>query len=252
MLIDSHAHLTSLPQGELEAILDRSLRAGVQKIVNISTTPEELKESIMLKKRYPWIHNVAATTPHDVEKESEEIFRFFKERGEEGELVAIGETGLDYHYKHSPIEEQKGALRRYMALAEELKLPLVIHCREAFEDLFKIFDERIFTGKVILHCFTGTLKEAEEGVRRGFYISFSGIVTFKKSHSLREVAQAVPVENLLIETDAPYLAPESHRGESNEPAFIVETGELIASLKGLPFEQFAKIVSATTLQLFKI
>lgn len=191
--------------------------------------------------------NAAATTPHDVAKSGESDFDEIAK--EASRLQAIGETGLDYYYEHSPRELQQLFLRRYLKLARDHQLPVVIHCREAFADLFKILDEEGHAGGV-LHCFTGTLEEAQGVIARGFYLSLSGIVTFKKSLELQEVGKAVPLDRLLIETDAPYLAPQSHRGKRNEPAFLVDTARFLADLRTIPFEELALHTSANAEALF--
>jgi TatD DNase family protein len=220
--------------------------------VNICTDPESLIRSLTLRSQFPWIYNVAATHPHDVEKEGEAHFPFFAQHAREGNLVAIGETGLDYHYQHSTPEIQKQFLRRYLKLALECRLPVVIHCREAFADLFPILDEVYRGAPFVLHCFTGTLEEAQQVIERGGYLSLSGVVTYKKSEQLREVAKSVPLDRLLIETDAPYLAPQSRRGKPNEPAFLPETASCIASLRSLSLEELALATSGNAQAFFNL
>lgn len=255
MLIDSHAHLTSsLLYDTVDDILSRAQGAGVKSIVNICTDPLSLERGIELSQSYPWVYQAAATTPHDVEKEGEAAFETLAAAARQGHLVAVGETGLDYHYEHSNRDIQKHFLRRYLHLALECRLPVVIHCREAFGDLFEILDEDYTVdGKLapgVLHCFTGTMKEAEELIAKGWFISLSGIVTFKKSIELQEVARVIPLNQLLIETDAPYLAPQSKRGKTNEPAYLVETAAFIAMLKQLPMEAIAEATTKNAQRLF--
>lgn len=253
MLLDSHAHLCSSSFTEdLDEVILRAEQANVSTIVNIATSPQELISGIALSKKHPWIYNVASTTPHDVEKETTETFEFFEDRAESGDLCAIGETGLDYYYEHSPKETQKTSFKRYIKLAKRLNLPLVIHCREAFSDLYKILDEEFPFGKVLLHCFTGTIEEANEGIKRGYFISFSGIVTFKKSQSLQQTAKELPLDKILIETDCPYLAPEKKRGQRNEPSFIVETAQKMADLRGISFEELSEITFDNASRFFDI
>lgn len=210
----------------------------------------------MLAKTYPWIYNTAATTPHDVAKEGEAVFPLIEKHAKAGDLIAIGETGLDYFYEHSSRELQQHFLRKYLHLALECRLPVVIHCREAFADFFSILDAEYAVGGKhapgVLHCFTGTEAEAEEVLKRGWYLSLSGIVTFKKSTTLKEVAKLVPLEQLLIETDTPYLAPQSYRGKVNEPAYIMETAAVIADIKGVPVEKVAQATCLNACRLFKI
>lgn len=241
-LIDTHAHLTSpslLP--DVEALVERAKAAQLKHIVNICTDSVSLKEGLLLEERHPWICNAGATTPHDVEKEGEEYFSDFEKAAHAKKLIAVGETGLDYHYEHSSRAIQKKFLVRYLHLAHDCNLPVIFHCRDAFDDLFTIADREAKGIRAVLHCFTGTLEEAKKGVDRGWMISFSGIITFKKSVELRETAKALPLEHLLIETDSPYLAPQSKRGQTNEPSFIVEIAECLAALKGISMEQLARI-----------
>jgi hydrolase, TatD family len=255
--VDSHAHMTSNAVFEqVDALLDRAKQAGIADIVNICTDVETLQRGLELAKRAPWVHTVAATTPHDVATEGDAVFPIMAHHARNGDLVAVGETGLDYFHHHSPPEQQKEFLRRYLHLALECRLPVVIHCREAFADFFSILDAEYMTdGKHapgVLHCFTGTEAEAEEVIKRGWYLSLSGIVTFKKSDVLRNVAKMVPLDRLLIETDTPYLAPQSHRGHTNEPAFLPETAAVIAACRGIPAEEVAKATSDNARSLFRL
>lgn len=252
---DSHAHLTGDGVFEqVNSLLARAQAAEVGKIVNICTDSLSLKRGIELSQRYPWVYQVASTTPHDVEEMGELDFEFIAQHARRGQLKAIGETGLDYYYPDANPMLQKQFLRRYLHLALECHLPVVIHCREAFADFFEILDaEYIVNGKHapgVLHCFTGTMSEAEEVLKRGWMLSMSGIVTFKKSTALQQVAKEVPLSQLLIETDTPYLAPQNHRGKQNEPAFVVETAAFIAALKQLDVEEVKLATSLNASQLF--
>jgi len=254
MFIDSHAHLTSPDvYPDIELILARAKDAGIEAIMNICTNPDTLQKGLELSKRYPWVYNSAATTPHDVGREGEEVFSIIAECARNGHLKAIGETGLDYYYTHSPKETQKAFLIRYFHLALECKLPVVIHCRDAFADFFDILDaEYAGRGRGVLHCFTGTIEEAQEVLKRDWYLSLSGIVTFKKSIELKEVAKLVPLNRLLIETDTPYLAPQSHRGKRNEPAYVTEVAKLVAEVKGISLEEVAESTAFNARQLFNL
>lgn len=253
--IDSHAHLTSdAVFQDIDLLLNHAQEAGLSKIINICTDPVTLERGLALHKRAPWIFNSAATTPHDVDKEGEEVFPVIEACARAGNLVAIGETGLDYYYEHSQKATQKKFLIKYLHLALEFQLPVVIHCREAFADFFEILDSEYVQegrhGPGVLHCFTGSLDEAAKVLDRGWYLSLSGIVTFKKSTELHEIAKLVPLDQLLIETDTPYLAPQSHRGKRNEPAFIVDTAAHIAALKGISLAEVADATRANAEKLF--
>lgn len=255
--IDSHAHLTSdTVYPTVDDVLSRAREAGIDAVINICTDIETLHRGIELAKRYPWVYNTAATTPHDVEKEGDAYFDTIAAHARKGDLVAIGETGLDYFYTHSPVDTQKKFLRRYLQLAIECKLPVVIHCRDAFSDFFTILDEEYKVGDRwaagVLHCFTGTVREAEQVIARGWFLSLSGIATYKKSEELRQVAREVPLDRLLIETDTPYLAPQRHRGKTNEPAFLPNTAEVIAEVKGIPLDDVARATAENAKRLFSI
>ncbi|NGX55428.1 MAG: D-aminoacyl-tRNA deacylase [Chlamydiae bacterium] len=253
MLIDSHAHLTfATLKDDPEAMIARAKAAGIEAIININTSPQEIERGETLSSRHPWIYQVAATHPHDVAKVGEEQFEPIAQKARLGALVAIGEIGLDYFYKYSTPEVQRAFLARYFQLAQECHLPVVIHCREAFDDLFAVADEHYQKGPALLHCFTGSMKELETVLARGWMVSFSGIVTFKKSQELRECAKIVPHSRLLIETDTPFLAPQSHRGKPNEPAYLVETAHVMAEVLGLSFEELAKLTTANARRFFKL
>jgi TatD DNase family protein len=251
-LFDSHAHLSSdeiYPQ--IDAVMTRAKIAGVSRMLNICTCPTTLERGLILQQRFSQIGNAGATPPHDVEKEGEEAFLIFAKAAREGKLAAVGETGLEYYYKELNRDIQKRFLVRYLHLATECKLPVIFHCREAFDDLFAIVDAEYPKGApAILHCFTGSVKEAEGVLARGWHLSLSGIVTFKKSEVLREVAAMVPLNQLLIETDSPYLAPQSKRGKPNEPAFLPETAQCVAAAKGISLEEVAEATFQNAKQLF--
>ncbi len=251
-LIDSHAHLsdaTILPN--IESILKRAKHANISYIINICTDIQTLKEGLILSEKHPEIKNTAATTPHDATQEKDEAFAFFKEITKQNRLVAIGETGLDYHYKELDPRIQKNFFIPYLHLAAENNLPIIFHCRDAFSDLFAITDlEYPHKANAILHCFTGGRKEAEEVLKRGWYLSLSGIVTFKNSKALREIAEFVPLSQLLIETDSPYLAPQTKRGKPNEPAFLPEVAACIADIKKISIEEVAKATRENASRLF--
>ncbi|MBS0624742.1 MAG: TatD family hydrolase [Verrucomicrobia bacterium] len=253
MYIDSHAHLSStqvLPH--IEAVMQRARNAKVDRIVNICTDPETLKSGLELASQYSEIRNAGSTTPHDVGTEGEMAFPLFEEAAKSGKLVAVGETGLDYHYEHSPKETQQRFLNRYLLLALECNLPVIFHCRDAFEDLFAITDECYKGSPAVLHCFTGTPEEAEGVFSRGWHLSFSGILTFKKSQSLRDIAQMAPLSQILIETDTPYLAPQKYRGQQNEPSFILETAACLAQAKGISVEEIAIATSQNARKFFRM
>lgn len=250
--VDSHAHLSSSEVfPSIQLLVARAQVAGVRFLLNICTDLQTLHHGIEIHSLYPFIKNAGATTPHDVEAQGEIAFPFFEKAAYAKQLCAIGETGLDYHYQHSPKNLQKQFLIRYLHLALKTQMPVIFHCREAFEDLFSIVDlEYPKKNIAVLHCFTGTMQEAEEVLSRGWYLSLSGIVTFKRSEQLREIAKIVPLSQLLIETDTPYLAPQSQRGKMNEPSFLPEIAQCIAEVKGISLKQVADTTSENAKRLF--
>lgn len=251
MWIDSHAHLCAGDfEGDLDKILSSSREVNIEKIINICTNPEELKKGLRLSKQYPWIYNAGATTPHDAETEGDLYFEEFASHARAGDLIAIGETGLDYHYYLESASMQQNLLRRYFRLALECDLPIIIHCREAFSDFFRILDEE-YSGRGVLHCFTGTWEEAQELIARGWYLSFSGIVTFKKSQALQQIVGQIPLKHLILETDAPFLAPLRYRGKRNEPAYLIETARFIAEVRGMKLEELALASTQNVHDLFQ-
>lgn len=257
MFFDSHAHLTSDEiYPVVDAVLARAQDRGVTGVINICTDAITLERGLLLSQKYSWVYNVASTTPHDIVQEGELLFPLMEKHAKAGHLVGVGETGLDYYQHQATADLQKHFFKRYLHLAIECHLPVVIHCRDAFADLFSILDSDYVVDGVhapgVLHCFTGTQSDAAELIARGWYISISGIVTYKKSELLRSVAQSIPLDRLFIETDTPYLAPQSHRGKVNEPAFIHETASMIASVREISIEEVAQASADNVKRLFQI
>jgi len=251
MFIDTHAHLTALEIAERrEEMLQRARLHRIGKIVNICTDEKTLEAGLALAQVAPEIYNTAATTPHDVTVEGERFFPVVEQAARDKKLIALGETGLDYYYEHAPRKTQQAFLLRYFTLASTLHLPLIFHCRDAFDDLFSLSDRHYAQQPALLHCFTGTLEEAKGVLDRGWLLSISGIVTYKKSENLRAVVKYVPLDRLVLETDTPYLAPQSHRGKVNEPSYLIETAEMVASLKGIKLEALGEATTHTAEQFF--
>ena len=252
MFIDSHAHL-EYPnyEADFSDVLARAKAAQVELILNIGTTLDHCKKGIELSQKYPHIFSSVGIHPHDANKVPADYIDQLKEFSKNPKVKAIGEIGLDYYYEHSPREIQLQRFEEQVRLAQELALPMSIHCRQAFQDCFDILN-KVSYFKGVFHCFTGTPEEAKKGLDLGFYISFSGIVTFKKSTALQDVVKHVPLEKMLIETDAPFLAPEPHRGKRNEPAFVVLTAQKIADLKAASLETIAQHTTHNTKTLFQL
>ena len=251
--MDSHAHLTNheYPMNAEDAISRASI-AGISHIVNICTTPKELEEGLLLQEQFPEkIRNAGCTTPHDAHEETRETFAFFEKHAKAGNLCAIGETGFDDFILPANFMAQEEVCRSYIDLGQREKLPVIFHVRgdQAFEKVFAAAKEfPSFTG--VIHCFTGTLAQAEEALALGWYISISGIATFKKSEELRSVIKNIPLDRLLIETDSPWLAPTGYRGKDNEPAYVRVVAETVAKCLGLSTKNVLEATLHTGERLF--
>jgi len=246
MLLDSHAHLDmSQFDRDREEVIQRAFDAGVQCILTIATvTPDRasLRASLNLIESYPFLYAGMGVHPHDAKSADDELFRALEEWMRHPRVVLWGEIGLDFYYDFSPRELQKQVFRRQLQLARMARLPVSIHCRDAWPDLIEILREEQPDGRCrgILHSFTGSPEQALECVSLGFMISFSGIVTFRNAGILREAARILPPSSILVETDCPYLAPAPHRGKRNEPAFVVDIARCIAQIRGVPLEELAR------------
>jgi TatD DNase family protein len=252
MLVDHHCHLDFPQLAEDRAgVLARARAAGVGVMVTISTRIRKLPELLAIAEAHDNVYCSVGTHPHNAHEEldisTEEIVRL----SEHPKVVAIGEAGLDYYYKHSTPEAQAEGFRRHIAAARQTGLPLEIHARDADDDTARILEEEHAKGPfpAILHCYTGGPDLAQRALALGLYVSFTGVVTFKKSEALRDIAKSVPLDQLLVETDAPYLAPEPFRGKTNEPANVVYTAKALAKVKGVAFEELA---AATTDNFFRL
>jgi TatD DNase family protein len=253
MLVDSHCHL-DFPEfaPELDAVVARARDAGVGTCVSIGTTLEKFESVRAISDRFADVWCSVGIHPHEAEKEPLADAQPLLDRAKHAKVVGIGETGLDYYYEHAPREAQRGNFRHHIAAARALKLPLIVHTRDADDDTLEILRDEMgkgaFTG--LIHCFTGTQKLADVALELGFCISASGIATFKKSDELRAVLKTVPLDRLLVETDAPYLAPMPHRGKRNEPAFVVQTAKVLAELKGVAPDELARATTDNFFRLF--
>lgn len=253
MLIDSHCHL-DFPDfaAELDAVIARAQAAGVARMVTISTRVREFRRYAAIAERYPSVWCTVGTHPHQAANETDVTVEELVTLSRHPRCVGIGEAGLDYFYDKAPRDLQARGLRIHIAAARETQLPLVIHARDADEDMAAILTEEMGKGAfpAILHCFSSGAALARTGVALGLYVSFSGILTFKASQALREIAASIPEDRLLVETDAPYLAPVPHRGKRNEPAYVAETARVLADVRGMTPEALAAITSANTRRVF--
>lgn len=246
MLIDTHCHLDFPDFAEdIEAYVARAEAAGVGRMVTISTRVARFATYAALAERFPSVWCTVGTHPHGAHEELDVTAAQLVELSRHPRCVAIGEAGLDYHYDKSPREAQAQGLLTHIDAARQTQLPLVIHSREADEDMAAILRAEMGKGAfpAILHCFTAGEMLARTGVELGLYVSFSGILTFKTSEALRAIAREVPLERLLVETDAPYLAPTPYRGKRNEPSYVVETAKVLAEVKGVSFDEIARVTT---------
>jgi TatD DNase family protein len=253
MLVDSHCHL-DFPDfsGEVDAIIARAQGAGVARLVSISTRIKKHDDILAIAERFPDVYCSVGTHPHNAQEELDFDTAAIVARTRHPKVVAIGEAGLDYHYDYSPRDAQERGFRNHIAAARETGLPLVIHAREADDDMAHILEEE--TGKgpfpAVLHCFSSGPELARRAIALGLSISFTGILTFKKSDELRTIAASLPADRILVETDAPYLAPGKLRGKRNEPAYVVETAKVLAETRGVTFDEIARQTTDNFFRLF--
>ena len=257
---DAHCHLQDhfltssdgIVQRELNATLTRAFEAGVDRVVVVGTDATSSAEALALTgvAGPVAIYATVGLHPHDAKEDLEPVAALA--RAGHSRLVAIGECGLDYFYEHSPRGRQREAFAGQIALAHELDLALVVHARDAFDDLYDVFRSEGVPARTVIHCFTGTPDDAERCLALGCDISISGVITFKNAGSLRDAAKLVPIDRLHVETDSPFLAPVPHRGKSNEPAFVSVVGTYVAELRGDEVEALKSATSANSTRLFRL
>lgn len=254
MLIDTHCHLDFADfDAERDELVARAHAAGVKQMVTISTRVRKLQTLLDLTERYDCVFCSVGTHPNNAAEEldvtADDLVRLAESHEK---IVAIGEAGLDYFYDTQKPEDQQTGLRRHIEAARRTRLPLVIHSRSADEDMAAILREETKKGDFpfILHCFSAGQALADAGVELGGYVSFSGILTFPKSGDIREIAKTVPLDRLLVETDAPYLAPKRWRGKRNEPSYVVNTAEVLAEVKGISYEEMARVTTENAFRCF--
>lgn len=253
MLIDSHCHL-DFPNfsKDLDAVVARARQAGVGAMLTIGTTLAKSAQVIAVAERFPNVWASVGIHPHEAEAEPDVQARTLIEMSAHPKVIGIGETGLDYYYEHAPRAAQQANFRAHIQAARETGLPIIIHTRDADDDTADILRDEMAKGAFpgLIHCFTSGPALADLAVELGLYISFSGIVTFKATENLRQIAAKVPAERLLVETDAPYLAPVPHRGKRNEPAFVADTARVVAAAQGMGEAELADLTTANFTRLF--
>jgi TatD DNase family protein len=256
-LIDSHAHI-DFPQfaDDREAVLDRARAAGVETILAIGSGPgpEKLDAAIPYAEEHDWIYASIGVHPHEAKDVTPQHLDQLAHLAKHPRVIAWGEIGLDYFYDHSPRDVQDRVFRDQLSLAHQARLPIIIHCRDAWPDTLKVLGEAWRPTGLggILHCFTSTLEDAQRGLDMGFLISFAGNSTYPKAANIRDVAKALPIENILIETDSPFLAPQGFRGKRNEPAYVAEVAKAIASVRNLSADDIATATTANFQRFFKL
>jgi TatD DNase family protein len=254
-LIDTHCHLTfdGLIQ-DIDGVIARSKAAGVTSWITVGTDMQENQKTVELTEKYDNMYAAVGMHPHDAKDVTDDTLARLKELARNEKVVAIGETGLDYHYNFSKQTDQKRAFAAQLTIAKELNLPVIIHCREAFDETMEILDRFGHGLKgVVFHCFSGSAQQARIILDYGFYISFTGVVTFKNAELTRQAAEIVPLDRLMIETDCPYMSPEPMRKQKiNEPALMLHTAKYLAELKDMDLTDFATAVTATSRAVFQI
>jgi TatD DNase family protein len=256
-IIDSHAHL-EFPQFDEDraAMLERARAAGIQMLLAIGsgTGPDRLNAAIPFAEEYDWIYATIGIHPHEAQIATEEHFQKLDGLARHPRVIAWGEIGLDYYYDHSPREVQQEVFRRQLVQARAAKLPIVIHCRDAWADCLDMVAREWQPSGLggILHCFTGTIEDARRGLDMGFMVSFAGNVTYPKMQNLRDVARELPLDRLLTETDSPFLPPQGRRGKRNEPAFVVEVAQALANVRDLGSDEIAATTAANFRRFFRL
>jgi TatD DNase family protein len=252
-LVDSHCHLDFEElASDLDAVVERAHAAGVAVMVTISTRVRKFTDVLAIAERHPGVYCSAGTHPHNAADELDVTADELVSLAAHPKVIAIGEAGLDYHYQHSPRDAQARSFRVHIEAARRSGLPLIIHSRDAEQDTAAMIEEEMERGefKALLHCYSSKPELAARGLAKGAYISFSGILTFKNAEEIRGVALSAPLDRILVETDAPYLAPAPHRGKTNEPAFVVHTLTKLAEIRAIPAERLARITSENFFRLF--
>jgi TatD DNase family protein len=252
MLIDSHAHLEMKEfNPDREEVIERARQAGVSYIVTVGTNLAQSRKALSLARQHENIYATVGVHPHDVIMADSKTFDDLCEIARDPKVVAYGEIGLDFFRNISPREKQIEIFNLQLELAVQLKLPVIIHDRDAHEQTLRMV-KASGVRRGVFHCFSGDYSMARQCIDLGFYISIPGVVTFDNAKTIQDVAQRVPLSSLLLETDAPYLTPAPHRGKRNEPSFIINTAKKVAQIKGLPWEEVADVTARNTMNLFGI
>jgi len=254
LLIDTHAHLDDARfDGDRDAMIARAREAGVEHFVTIGCDLSTSRAAVELADRYPFVYATVGVHPHEAKQIGDSWYDDLRRLAQHKKVVAYGEIGLDYHYNHSPPKLQRERFREQITLARELRLPIVVHTREAQDDTIAILkEENAADVGGVFHCFSGDARLAKNALDLGFLLSFSGVITFQNATMLRDIVKTVPMDRILVETDSPYLTPAPHRGKRNEPAHVRLVAEKIAAIQGMTADQIAELTSQNARRVFKI
>lgn len=251
-MIDTHSHINMIEGTPIESVIQNAIENGVDKIIVPSAYPKDIDDVIKLVNRYDNVYGMLGVHPTEVKDWTDDLADKIREYSKNSKIVAIGEIGLDYYWDKSFNDLQKEIFIKQIKLANELNLPISIHDREAHKDTFDILKEHNKNSKIVMHCFSGSVEFANECIKEGMYIALGGVVTFKNAVKMKEVAINIPLDRLLLETDAPYLTPVPFRGKENQPAYTKYVAEEIAKLRDITVDEINKATTQNTFEVFGI
>ena len=251
-MIDTHSHINMIKETPLDEVVKNAIENGVEKIIVPSAYPNDFEDVMELINKYENVYGMLGVHPTEVKDWHDDLIIKIKEYSKNPKIVAIGEIGLDYYWDKSFNDLQKEVFIKQIKLANELSLPISIHDREAHKDTFDILKEYNNGSKIVMHCFSGSVEFAKECIKEGWYIALGGVVTFKNAIKMKEVAKEIPLEKLLLETDAPYLTPVPYRGKENQPAYTKFTAQEIADIRGISLEEIDKATTENTYKVFNL
>ena len=251
-MIDTHTHINCIEEISVEDVIKNALDNGVEKLIVPAAYPTDIEVVKELAQKYENVYGLLGVHPSEVKGWNDDLIDKIKEYSKSSKIVGIGEIGLDYYWDKSFNDLQKEVFIKQIKLANELNFPISVHDREAHKDTFDILTEYNKNSAVVMHCFSGSVEFMKECVKQGWYIAIGGVVTFKKAIKMKEVAKEVPLDKLLLETDAPYLTPVPYRGKTNQPAYVKYVAEEIASIRGISFEEVDEITTQNAKKLFSL
>ncbi len=251
-MIDTHTHINCIEEISVEDIIKNALDNGVEKLIVPAAYPTDIEVVKELAQKYENVYGLLGVHPSEVKGWNDDLIDKIKEYSKSPKIVGIGEIGLDYYWDKSFNDLQKEVFIKQIKLANELNFPISVHDREAHKDTFDILTEYNKNSAVVMHCFSGSVEFMKECVKQGWYIAIGGVVTFKKAIKMKEVAKEVPLDKLLLETDAPYLTPVPYRGKTNQPAYVKYVAEEIASIRGISFEEVDEITTQNAKKVFSL